>query len=62
MVERGTLSERQSIRNIIFSDGAQTGIRENEDGTWHADVYGIVIEAGSAAELLRELAHILEES
>lgn len=59
---RGTETERRKIRATIFSGAASIHTGENDDGTYFADVYGVIIEAGSYAELLRELALILEES
>lgn len=59
---RGTYSERRSIRTYLLSGAGEIRVREG-DGIWFAGLAEIaVIEAGSAAELLREIALILEEA
>lgn len=59
---RGTASERQSIRAYLLSGAGEIKVRYG-DGLWFAGFAEIaVIEAGSAAELLREVAFILEEA
>ncbi len=58
---RGTETERRRIRATVYSGAAEIRIHEDRDGVWFADLGHAVIEAESAAELLRELARILEE-
>jgi hypothetical protein len=59
---RATTTERKRIRSIVYSGGAEIRIADNDDGSWHADIYGVLIEAESPAALLRELALVLEEA
>lgn len=57
-----TATERRKIRSVIYGGAGQITIGENADGTWFGDVFGTVVEAPSPAELLRELATVLEEA
>lgn len=57
-----TATERKTIRSVVFSGGATIDLADNGDGTWFADIYGVIVEAGSPAELLREIATVLEEA
>ena len=59
--ERPTVKERKMIRETIYGDGALFTLAENPDGTWFVSVADSIIEADSPAELLRELATVLEE-
>lgn len=58
---KATPTERQRIRTIILNGSAEILIASNDDGTWFADVYETIIEAPTAAEVLREVAAVLEE-
>jgi hypothetical protein len=62
MLLRGTMTERHHIRKSLLRGDGEIDIGENEDGTWFADVSGVIVEGESAAQVLRELAKVLEES
>jgi hypothetical protein len=55
--------DRDMIREYFLGSGQSSMcLGHNLDGVWFADIYGIIFEAGSCAELFRILAGILEES
>lgn len=62
-LESLTFSERVAVRKTFaFLNKTVVTTWRNPDGTWAADVGGLVFEGTSRADLFRELAGILEEA
>lgn len=63
-LQKLTKTERADLRHLVHGVTGYTDITigDNGDGTWFADVYGLIMEADSAPALLRELADALGES
>lgn len=64
---RPTPKERAIIRAAVYGGGVDLGVFYAGDGTWCCEVEvgaagSVWIEGASAAETLREVALILEES
>lgn len=61
-----TVKERHIIRGRLLDDTAREHVAvhvwDNGDGTYAADVSGIILEGPTVAELLREIASVLEEA